>query len=68
VIGVDWLHGNQSRVNPIQLHVGYLCFSHSPQNPFAHPLVKHLDDGVPDGISLLMVFSRDHTPKTFQCA
>jgi hypothetical protein len=24
-----------------------------------------LDDGVPDSISSLMVFSRDHTPKTF---
>jgi hypothetical protein len=30
--------------------------------------VTHLDDGVPDSISSLMVFSRDHTPKTFSCA
>jgi hypothetical protein len=30
--------------------------------------VKLLDDGVPNKISLLMVFSRDHFPKTFQCA
>jgi hypothetical protein len=34
--GVDWLLGNQSRVKPIQLRVGYLCLSHSPQNPFTH--------------------------------
>jgi hypothetical protein len=67
VSGVDWLLGNQSRVKPIQLRVGYLCLSHSPQNPFAHQ-VKLLDDGVPDKISSLMVFSRAHTPKTFPCA
>jgi hypothetical protein len=30
--------------------------------------VKHLADGVPDSISSLMVFSCDHTPKTFPCA
>jgi hypothetical protein len=30
--------------------------------------VTHLDDGVPDSISSLMVSSRDHTPKTFPCA
>jgi hypothetical protein len=30
--------------------------------------VKHLDDGVPDKIYLLLHFSRDHTPKTFSCA
>jgi hypothetical protein len=30
--------------------------------------VMHLDDGVPDSISSLMVSSRDHTPKTFPCA
>jgi hypothetical protein len=35
------------------------------QNTFAHPRVKHLDDGVLDSISLLMGSSRDHTPKTF---
>jgi hypothetical protein len=29
--------------------------------------VKHLDDGVPDSISSLMVSSHDHTPKNFQC-
>jgi hypothetical protein len=29
--------------------------------------VKHLDDGVPDTISLPVRFSRDHTPKIFQC-
>jgi hypothetical protein len=68
VSGVDWLLDNQSRVKPIQLGVGYLCLSDSPQNPFAHPQVKHLDDGVPDTISLLVSFSCDHTPKTFQCA
>jgi hypothetical protein len=69
VRGVYWLPGNQSRVKPTQLRVGYLCFSDSPQNPFAHPWVKHLDDGVPASISLLMGSSRDHTPKkTFQCA
>jgi hypothetical protein len=33
--GVDWLLGNQSRVKPIQLRVGYLCLSHSPKNPLA---------------------------------
>jgi hypothetical protein len=33
--GVDWLPGNQSRVKPIQLRVGYLCLSHSPKNPLA---------------------------------
>jgi hypothetical protein len=37
VRGVYWLPGNQSRVKPTQLRVSYLCFSHSPQNPFAHP-------------------------------
>jgi hypothetical protein len=37
VSGVDWLPSNQSRVKPIQLRVGYLCLSHPPQNPFAHP-------------------------------
>jgi hypothetical protein len=63
VSGVYWLPGNQSRVKPIQLSVGYLCLSYSPQNPFAYPRVKLLDDGVPDSISSLMVFSRDHTPK-----
>jgi hypothetical protein len=68
VSGVDWLPGNQSRVKQIQLRVGYLCLSHSPQNPFAHPWVKHLDDGVLDTISLLVSSSRDHTPKTFECA
>jgi hypothetical protein len=30
--------------------------------------VTHLDDGVPDSISSLMVSSRDHTPKAFPCA
>jgi hypothetical protein len=30
--------------------------------------VKHSGDGVPDTISLLVSFSRDHSPKTFQCA
>jgi hypothetical protein len=40
----------------------FLSFS---RNSFA---VKHLDDGVPHSISSLMVFSRDHTPKTFPCA
>jgi hypothetical protein len=58
----------KGRVKAIQLHVGYLCLSHSPQNPLTHPRVKHLDDGVPDTISLLVSFSCDHTPKTFQCA
>jgi hypothetical protein len=63
------LPGNRSRVMPTQLRVGYFCFSHSPPNPFAHPRVKHLDDGVPDSISSLMVSSRDHTlEKNFQCA
>jgi hypothetical protein len=66
--GIDWLPGNQIQAKPIHLHVSYLRLSHSPQNPFAHPWVKHLDDGVPDIISLLMGSSRDHTPKTFQCA
>jgi hypothetical protein len=35
VSGVDWLLGNQSRVKPIELHVGYLCLSQSPKNPLA---------------------------------
>jgi hypothetical protein len=30
--------------------------------------VTHLDDGVLDSISSLMVSSHDHTPKTFPCA
>jgi hypothetical protein len=37
VSGVDWLLGNQSRVKPIHLHVGYLSLSHSPQDPLTHP-------------------------------
>jgi hypothetical protein len=65
---VYWLPSNQSQVKTLHLHVGYLGLFHSPQNPLAHPWVKHSGDGVPDTISLPVSFSRDHSPKTFQCA
>jgi hypothetical protein len=44
-----------------------LSLSFSPKSFFTSR-VKHLDDGVPDSISSLMVSSRDHTSKTFPCA
>jgi hypothetical protein len=50
---------NYGRVKTIQLRVGHLRLPHPPHNPFTHPRVEYLDDGVPDEILLLVGFPRD---------
>jgi hypothetical protein len=63
-----WLAPWQSKPSKTNSTPCWLSLSLSFSQKSACTKVTHLDNGVPDSISSLMVSSRDHTPKTFPYA
>jgi hypothetical protein len=56
-IGYLAIKAEYSQFNSVS--VTFVSGPHPPHNPLAHPRVEYLDNGVADGIALLVGFSGD---------